>query len=408
MLCLIMRRGPTPGAIFELVADEISIGRGVKNHIVIHDNEVSREHCRLVRLIDGYELHDLQSSNGTFVNGQSVMAPWVLASGTLIELGDTITLEYSEYDPKQGEALSPTDAQYAARLFNPDAVYGLMMTMGPAIGYLYELKHTHIKIGRDLSNDLVIQDPEVSRFHAHLNRTPKGYALEDLNSTNGTSINGTALHGAQPLEPNDVIKLGSMVQLQFIHQQALVTEKLDATRPRKLDPRRGMEETLNNLFIGANGGAAQERAFQPSRLGTGVEPGSLLDNAFISYGRKDWETVVAPLMVAMQSGGLQAWVDQYLAQGSKDWMAAVEMALGECWLMLLVWSKESARSNYVKMQYRYFVQREKPLVILVCDDTPIPSELVRARSVIYDEKKIGNFHKIIYEIINHRRLRGMS
>ena len=84
MLCLIMRRGPTPGAIFELDADEVSIGRGVKNHIVIHDNEVSREHCRLVRLLEGYELHDLQSSNGTFVNGQRVITTCMLTPGTFI------------------------------------------------------------------------------------------------------------------------------------------------------------------------------------------------------------------------------------------------------------------------------------------------------------------------------------
>jgi pSer/pThr/pTyr-binding forkhead associated (FHA) protein len=407
MLCLIMRRGPTPGAIFELAADEISIGRGIRNHIVIHDNEVSREHCRLVRLLEGYELHDLQSSNGTFVNGQRVMTTWQLNLGTLIELGDTITLEYTEYDPQQGEALSPADAQYAAHLFNPNAVYGLMMTMGPAIGYMYELVKPQIKVGRDLTNDLVIQDPEVSRFHARLNRTATGYILEDLNSTNGTAVNGKPLHGAHVLEPNDVIKLGSMVQLQFIHQDMVPTDRLDPTRPRKPDAKRALEETLANVF--ANGHSEEDTVpQQPSRLGTGVEPGTLLDSVFISYGRKDWELIVAPLMVAMQAGGLGAWVDQYLAQGSKDWMAAVELALRECWMMVIVWSKEAAHSNYVKIQYRYFLQHDKPLVILACDETPIPPELGRARSVVYDQKKIGNFHKIIYEIISNRRQRGMN
>lgn len=408
MLCLIMRRGPTPGAIFELEADEVSIGRGIRNHIVIHDNEVSREHCRLVRLLEGYELHDLQSSNGTFVNGQRVMVAWQLNPGTLIELGDTITLEYNEYDPREGESLSTTDAQYAAHLFNPDAVYGLMMTMGPAIGFLFELEQTQIKVGRDLTNDLVIQDPEVSRFHARLHRAPNGYILEDLNSTNGTAINGKPLRGTHVLEPNDVIKLGSMVQLQFIHQDKVVTDKLDPTRPRKPDPERALEETLNNIFLANGKPVVDESAFQPSRLGTGVEPGTLLDSIFIAYARKDWEALVAPFMVAIQSGGLQAWVDQYLAQSSNDWMAAVEQALNECWLMVLVWSKEAAHSNYVKIQYRYFLQHEKPVVILARDDTALPPELMRARCVFYDEKKIGSFHKIIYEIINYRRQRGIS
>src|SRR5690242_16083247 len=94
MLCLMMRRGPTPGAVYELEGDEITIGRGNKSTIVIRDNEVSREHCRLIRRAEDYELLDLNSSNGTFVNGQRVLSPWLLQPSMLIELGDTITLEY--------------------------------------------------------------------------------------------------------------------------------------------------------------------------------------------------------------------------------------------------------------------------------------------------------------------------
>src|SRR5215468_12707297 len=94
MLCLTMRRGPTPGTVYELDGEEITIGRGNKNGIVIRDNEVSREHCRLVRFSGNYEVSDLGSSNGTFVNGQRVTTPWLLQPGMLIELGDTITLEY--------------------------------------------------------------------------------------------------------------------------------------------------------------------------------------------------------------------------------------------------------------------------------------------------------------------------
>ncbi len=94
MLRLVMRRGPTPGAIYVLEGDEINIGRGSKNQIVIRDSEVSREHCRLSRLMDGYEVRDLNSSNGTFINGQRVTGSFVLEPGAILELGDSITLEY--------------------------------------------------------------------------------------------------------------------------------------------------------------------------------------------------------------------------------------------------------------------------------------------------------------------------
>lgn len=52
MAHLIMRRGPEPGTIYRLNTPVITIGRGNRNTIIIHDNEVSREHIRLT-LTDG-------------------------------------------------------------------------------------------------------------------------------------------------------------------------------------------------------------------------------------------------------------------------------------------------------------------------------------------------------------------
>ena len=81
MAHMTMRRGPEPGRIYELKGDRIKIGRGRRNHIIIHDNEVSREHCELTLVGDDYELRDLGSSNGTFVNGQRVGEDgWLLKS----------------------------------------------------------------------------------------------------------------------------------------------------------------------------------------------------------------------------------------------------------------------------------------------------------------------------------------
>lgn len=73
MARLIMRRGPTPGAAWELTDEVVTIGRGSKNQVIVQDNEVSREHCRLLRLMADYEVMDLGSSNGTYVNGARVV-----------------------------------------------------------------------------------------------------------------------------------------------------------------------------------------------------------------------------------------------------------------------------------------------------------------------------------------------
>ena len=70
------------------------MGVASRNDIVFDDNDVSREQCYLVWRETDYELHDLGSTNGTFINGQRVNNHRILKDGNLIELGDHITLEY--------------------------------------------------------------------------------------------------------------------------------------------------------------------------------------------------------------------------------------------------------------------------------------------------------------------------
>jgi predicted component of type VI protein secretion system len=70
-------------------------------------------------------------------------------------------------------------------------------------------------LGRDVSNDIVIGDSEISRQHARISRTPGGYVLEDLGSTNGTYVNGERLVAARVLNPGDTVGLGENVTLMF-------------------------------------------------------------------------------------------------------------------------------------------------------------------------------------------------
>jgi predicted component of type VI protein secretion system len=70
-------------------------------------------------------------------------------------------------------------------------------------------------LGRDVSNDIVIGDSEISRQHARISRTPAGYVLEDLGSTNGTYVDGERLAAPRVLNPGDLIGLGENVSLTF-------------------------------------------------------------------------------------------------------------------------------------------------------------------------------------------------
>ena len=69
---LVMQKGPNPGKIFELVQEELTIGRDITNRIVINDPEVSRKHARLVLQSGSYVIEDLGSTNGTFLDDKRI------------------------------------------------------------------------------------------------------------------------------------------------------------------------------------------------------------------------------------------------------------------------------------------------------------------------------------------------
>lgn len=405
MLRLMMRRGPTPGAIYELEDDEINIGRGSKNQIVIRDDEVSREHCRLVRVGDDFEVVDLNSSNGTFINGQRVTTARLLHPGTIIELGDSITLEYERfnYTFSASQPAAQTRASQTVEAIEVRQKHYLLMTMGPSVGHTYPLRDVIITIGRDLSNDIVIEDAEISRYHLRLCRQKRHYSAEDMGSTNGTFINSLPLDEPLVLESDDVIRLGSMVQLQYISQpfdEGEIEEDTEAVANKSTTPSNSRihhDETIRLTYVNGT-------YHKTSRLGTGLLPGALSDHIFLAYAREDWENVVASLMLNMQDAGLKVWVDQYLKQDSDDWRAAVGQALAECRLVVLVLSPKALDNPQVKTAYEMFLELEKPVIPLLYQSVkPLPSRLDHLRSIVYDtENPRKSFHKLIFEIMQLR------
>lgn len=93
--------------------------------------------------------------------------------------------------------------------------YQLVMRTGPTMGKIYGLGKDEISIGRDPSNNIVINEAEVSRKHARLLIQDERYVMEDLGSTNGTFINGVRLEAPQQLQPGDVVLLGENVSMSF-------------------------------------------------------------------------------------------------------------------------------------------------------------------------------------------------
>jgi pSer/pThr/pTyr-binding forkhead associated (FHA) protein len=110
---------------------------------------------------------------------------------------------------------------------------------GPVSNQIIKLGERDISLGRDLANDIVIVDSEVSRNHAHLSWQNGGHVVRDLKSTNGTWINGRAASTGSTLALGDTLTLGKVSV--FVYE--LVPEaELDTSREG--DPGDIIESTM--------------------------------------------------------------------------------------------------------------------------------------------------------------------
>jgi diguanylate cyclase (GGDEF)-like protein len=81
--------GPLMGSRFALIGADVTVGRGEDCVIQIHDHSVSRRHARVEQGPDGFCVHDLQSTNGTFVNDRPV-SDALLHDGDYLRVGNCI------------------------------------------------------------------------------------------------------------------------------------------------------------------------------------------------------------------------------------------------------------------------------------------------------------------------------
>jgi hypothetical protein len=89
---LIVRRSPSldEGAAFPLNAAPLTLGRGGQNDLVLEGDEfASSRHARIEVRGDGAWVQDLESTNGTFVNGSRVAGAQRLGAGDVLRVGET-------------------------------------------------------------------------------------------------------------------------------------------------------------------------------------------------------------------------------------------------------------------------------------------------------------------------------
>ncbi len=211
---------PNTGERREFVLEEgatATIGRSPNNQIMIAERHVSRQHA-VISFRDGiFMISDLGSANGTFVNDKQLADPFPLAHGDIIRLYVPI-LHFSAIVTEEEHQ----QAKVTGTLIVPAAGKGtpaLHITSGPQEGAEIPLLTPSIKIGRATRNatwDISLQDRAVSRPHAEITLQPDGiWAIIDMNSANGTIVNGVPATAGQPCPLGDgtVISLGETTLL---------------------------------------------------------------------------------------------------------------------------------------------------------------------------------------------------
>lgn len=381
-----MLRGPKPGDIFELVEDRVTIGRGRKNTIIIHDNEVSREHCIFIRVLDAYELHDLNSTNGTFVNGQQVDGSgWLVDSRCIIEIGDSITLEYSPTAPPLSETQEMVSAGVSLSRDDEDnqreASYLIIKTTSQPEPEIYPLDIMTVNIGRDLNNDIVVPEPEISRNHIRLTLVNNQYAIEDLGTLNGTYVNDVRLEDTLLLRFGDIIKVGASVEMAYTNRP---TEDI-STLPGDYLPSALEEPSTNRIPLVMPDTSAQS---ETARGALSLGPGDLVDHVFIAYADEEWGIVAGPLLMYLEDSDIPVWAPQGLEPESDDWRMAINQALAECACLLVVLSPSAMETPYVRRAARYFFVREKPVVVLKYQETEnLPMALRNTPAIQYEAEQ---------------------
>jgi pSer/pThr/pTyr-binding forkhead associated (FHA) protein len=167
---------------FDLAAGELTIGRDADRQLIIPSASVSRKHARVIMNGGQPVIVDEGSSNGVVVDGVRISAP--------TPIGPLSRIDLAEF------RLTVVDMDQPAAAAGPVATSGtdsirLIGEGGPYDGRVFEVPMTPCTVGRALDNEIVFDDPSLSRKHARLSREGPGrIVLEDLGSSNGSYVNG--------------------------------------------------------------------------------------------------------------------------------------------------------------------------------------------------------------------------
>lgn len=203
------------------------VGRSEQHaNVVVKDNRLSRAHCRFEPRDDGtWAVVDLESQNGTFLNGRRVKESQV-KPGDVVTIGTCDMLFEATGGPGASTVMKGVASTAGGKNFGSDiqlalvdnspestrtvvAPAALVLVAGSLKDKIFPITHDEFKIGRKKENQLCLEnDTKASGYHARIRRDGLQYFLEDLQSMNGVIVNGTKITEPVSLRPGNKVVIG--------------------------------------------------------------------------------------------------------------------------------------------------------------------------------------------------------
>ncbi|MBP9893181.1 MAG: FHA domain-containing protein, partial [Planctomycetes bacterium] len=183
-----------------LVDKPVSFGRGDAADHRLPDKSSSRVHAQFLFREGRWCVEDLQSANGTLLNGKKISGIVALNSGDVVKVGAT-EMKF------EGEAPKPPpepESQLPRLVYQPD----------PNVAPIVVLIRDRITVGRKADNSLQIDNKGVSGVHVEVVRKGGACLLRDLDSSNGTTVGGKEVRECG-LHNGDNVVLGKVAKLFF-------------------------------------------------------------------------------------------------------------------------------------------------------------------------------------------------
>ena len=227
--CLTVITGAAAGQMFKVTRGEMLIGRGSTAAIRVVDDGVSRNHARIRYDSNGLCLDDLESRNGTFVNGERITASTVLREGDKIQVGRTTVLRFAyqdELDESFHENLvSSALRDPLTRLFNKR--------------YLLERLDSELKFARRHNTPVALLMIDLDHFK-QVNDT-HGHLAGDAVLTNLATTLAKAVRNEDVVARFGGEELAVVLRAIAIDQAMLLAERLRKLVEQTVTPHGGIE-----------------------------------------------------------------------------------------------------------------------------------------------------------------------